>query len=175
MKKIYTSIDIGSDTIKILVGEIFKGKLNVLAVSSVLAKGIKKGLIVDANEAIVSIRRAITEIEGKLGVKIDKVIASIPAYFASYQVVDGYSTITNDEHKVTGNDIVRVLQTCVYNKLPIDHELVTIMPQSFSIDNKGGIKDPKGLVGNKLYIKAMMVTTPRKNVYSVVSMMESLG
>ncbi|MDD3048648.1 MAG: cell division protein FtsA [Bacilli bacterium] len=175
MKKIYTSIDIGSDTIKILVGEMFNNKLNVLASSSIRSKGIKKGLIVDASEAIVSIREALEDIEGKLGVKIDKVIASVPAYFANFTVVDGYSTITNAEHKVYGDDIVRTLQACIYNKIPSGEELVTVMPIAFSIDNKNGIKDPKGVVGNKLYAKAVMITTPKKNIYSVVSAIESLG
>ncbi|MDD2490386.1 MAG: cell division protein FtsA, partial [Bacilli bacterium] len=62
MKKIYTSIDIGSDSIKMLVAEIYKGKLNVLAFTTVPSKGIKKGLIVDANETIAALKQAINEI-----------------------------------------------------------------------------------------------------------------
>ncbi len=175
MKKIYTSIDIGSDTIKVLVGEILNLKLNVLAITSIKSKGIKKGLIIDANETIVSIRNAIEDVESKLGINIDKVIATIPAYFAKYTIVEGYSTITNEKHRVYGNDIVRALQACVYNKLSSDQELVTLLPIEFKIDNKKGIKDPKGLVGEKLFVRAMMVTTPKKNVHSIVSVIESLG
>lgn len=175
MKRIYTSIDIGSDTIKVLVAEILKNKPNVLAVSLVKSKGIKKGLIIDANEAIASIRQALSDIEAKMGVKIDKVIACVPPYYATYTIIEGYSTITNPEHKVANDDIVRALQASVYNKMLPDQELVTIMPMEFIIDNKGGIKDPKGLVGNKLTVKSMMITIPKKNVYSVVSLMESLG
>ncbi len=175
MKKIYTSVDIGSNTIKMLVGEIHKGKLNVLAVSSINSKGIKKGLIVDANEVIVSLRKIIAEIEGKLGVKIDKVLANVPAYYTEYNETTGSSTITNQEKKVTSNDIIRVLQACVYNKLKSDQELVTIVPIEFRIDNKKGLKDPKGLVGKKLFCNAVMVTTPKKNVHSVISVLSSLG
>ena len=81
MRKIYTSVDLGSDSIKILVAEIYNKKLNVLAVSNVKSSGIKKGLIVDANEILVSLREAISEIEGKLMITIDKVIASVPSYY----------------------------------------------------------------------------------------------
>jgi cell division protein FtsA len=175
MKRIYTSIDIGSDTIKMLVGEMYRGKLSVLAVSCVKSKGIKKGLIVDANETIVSLRQVIAEVEGKLGVKIDKVMANIPAYFTEYATVTGYSSINNEDKKVYSNDIVRTLQSCVYNKLKANQELVTIMPVDFSVDNKKGLKDPKGLVCNKLSAKAVLVTTTKKNVYSIISIMESLG
>ena len=59
MRKIYTSVDLGSDSIKVLVGEVYNNRLCVLATSTVKSKGIKKGLIVDANEALATIRDAI--------------------------------------------------------------------------------------------------------------------
>ncbi|MDD2203214.1 MAG: cell division protein FtsA [Bacilli bacterium] len=175
MKRIYTCIDIGSSSIKVLVGEMFKGRLIVLATSCVKSRGVKKGLIIDANEAISSIKEAIAEVEGKLGIKIDKVIASVPAYLATYTEVDGYSTITSEDKKVTGNDITRALQACVYNKISEDVELVTIIPIEFVLDKKANIKDPKGMVGSKLGIRAMMVTTSKKSLYAIVSILESLG
>jgi cell division protein FtsA len=169
MRRIYTSIDIGSNAIKMVVGEMYKGKLVILASTSIKSKGIRKGLIVDVNDAIDSIKKALTDVEGKLGLKITKVVASIPSYTVKYEEVDGYSTITNEDKKVTGNDLTRVLQGCVYNKVNSDEELVTIMPIQFFVDNKAGIRDPKGLVGNKLGVRAMMVTTSKKNVYAIVS------
>lgn len=175
MRRIYTGIDIGSSSIKIIVAEMFKGRIVVLGTSCVPSKGVKKGLIVDANEVIATIRQSIIDVEGKLGVKIDKVIASVPPYAASYTEVDGYSTITNEDKKVTGNDITRALQACVYNKIKGEEELVTIIPIEFVVDNKSGIKDPKGLVGNKLGVRAMMVTASKKSIYSIISILESLG
>lgn len=175
MRKIYTCVDIGSSSIKILVGEMFKGRLIVLATSSVPSRGVKKGLIIDPNELIPSLRNAIGEIEGKLGIKIDKVIASVPPYAAKYIEVDGYSTITNEEKKVNGNDITRALQACVYNKVSPDEELINIIPIEFVLDNKAGIKDPKGMVGNKLGVRAMMVTASKKSSYAIISVLESLG
>ncbi len=175
MRKIYTCIDIGSSSVKILVGEIYKERLIVLATSSVESKGVKKGLIIDTNELIPCLREAIAEVEGKLGIKINKVITSVPPYAATYIEVDGYSTITNDDKKITGNDITRALQACVYNKVKPEEELVTIAPIEFFIDNKSGIKDPKGMVGNKLGVRAMMVTASKKSSYAIISVLESLG
>ena len=175
MRRIYTCIDIGSSSIKILVGEMFKGRLVVLASSCVPSKGVKKGLVVDANELVPTIRSAILDVEGKLGIKIDKVIASVPPYLAHYTEVDGYSTITNEEKKVTGDDITRALQACVYNKVYQDEDLVTIIPIEFVVDNKADIKDPKGFVGNKLGVRAMMVKTSKKSSFAIISILESLG
>ncbi len=175
MKKIYTSIDIGSDSIKIVTAEIYRNKMNILASTAIKSEGIKKGLIVDAAKAIISIKEALTSIENMLGIKINKVIASVPANNAEFALVDGYSTITNEEKKVTGNDIIRCLQACVYNKIEDSRELITVLPIEFSLDEESGIKDPKGLIGDKLSVKAIMITTPKKNVYSVISVLENIG
>ncbi|MFA5602723.1 MAG: cell division protein FtsA [Bacilli bacterium] len=175
MKKIYSSIDIGSDTIKLIVSELYKNKMNVLATASVKSKGLKKGLIVDANETIISIKEALNEVEGMLGVKVDKVIATVPSYFTDFSLVNGYSTVTNEEKEVRGDDLVRTLQASVYNKLPSNRELVSIIPLEFNLDGKIGIRDPRGLVGDKLGVKALMITSPKKNIYSVVSVIEAAG
>lgn len=174
MRKIYTSVDLGSDSIKILVAEIYNKKLNVLAVSNVKSSGIKKGLIVDANEILVSLRKAISEIEGKLMITIDKVIASVPSYYSTFEIVTGEVDI--DEYgKITGLDVVKVLQKAVKSKLKMDRELVTIIPIYYIVDDKKNIKDPKNLIGKKLGVKAMMATTPSKNVQSIISIFQSLG
>ena len=174
MRKIYTSVDLGSDSIKILVAEIYNKNLNVLAVSNVKSSVIKKGLIVDANEILVSLREAISEIEGKLMITIDKVIASVPSYYSTFEIVTGEVDI--DEYgKITGLDVVKVLQKAVKSKLKMDRELVTIIPIYYIVDDKKNIKDPKNLIGKKLGVKAMMATTPSKNVQSIISIFQSLG
>lgn len=175
MRRIYTSIDIGSSSIKVLVGEMIKNRLIVLATSYVRTKGVKKGLIIDANEVMSSIKEAIDIVEGKLGVKIRKVIASVPLYNMKYFETDGYATIDNEDNKVTGNDITRALQACVYNKVSEGEEIVTIVPMEFVLDNKSGIKDPKGMVGKKLGVRAINITTSKKNLYAIISILESLG
>lgn len=173
MRKIYTSVDLGSDSIKILVGEIYNKKLNVLATSSIKSRGIKKGLIVDANEIIVSLKDAINDIEKKLSITIDKVIASVPSYYSTFEIVNGEVEV--EEERVTGKNIVEVLRNAVISKLKKDRELVTIIPIYFLLDGRKNIKDPKGLIGNKLGVKAMMVTTPSKNVQSIISIFQSIG
>ncbi len=175
MRKIYTSIDLGSESIKILVGEILNNKLNILATSNVKSKGIKKGLITDANEALATIRDAISEVEGKLMININKVIASVPAYYSTFEIVNSDIQIDNFEGKISGNDVIKVLQKAVKSKIKKDRELVTIIPIHFIVDDKKNIKDPKNMIGKKLEVKAMMVTIPSKIAQSVISIFQSLG
>ena len=175
MRKIYTSVDIGSDTIKIVVGEIFDKKLNILAVSTVKSSGVKKGVIVDANEIIITLKKAIEEIESKLSVTIDKVIATVPSYNAAFEIVNGEILLDSEGVRVAGFDIVNVLKESIKDKIKEDRELVSIIPIYFIVDEKKNIKDPKGLICKKLGVKAMMVTTPSKNVNSVISIFASMG
>lgn len=175
MKHIYTSVDIGSDSIKVVTSELFKGKLNLLAASSVKSKGIKKGLITDVNSATMSLQKAISEVENMLGIKIKKVITTIPSYFAEFTKIDGEIKINNENKIVTGDDVVKVLGQAVKGKISSTKEMVTIVPIDFSVDSKTGIKDPKGLTGNTLRTRAILITTPKKNIYSVVGLIETIG
>lgn len=175
MKHIYTSVDIGSNSIKVVTSELFKGKLNLLAASSVKSKGIKKGLITDVNSATMSLQKAISEVENMLGIKIKKVITTIPSYFAEFTKIDGEIKINNENKIVTGDDVVKVLGQAVKGKISSTKEMVTIVPIDFSVDSKTGIKDPKGLTGNTLRTRAILITTPKKNIYSVVGLIEAIG
>ncbi len=181
MKKIYTSIDIGSDTVKVLVCELYKGKMNVLASSTVKSSGIKKGLIVDANEASICIRKAIQEVESMLGIKVHKVLASVPSYGADFSVGTAFIDLRKDENMegiptVMGKDVLNVLQNVGYNKIPEDRELVNILPIEFYLDDiDHPVKDPKGKRCKKLGVKTVVVTTPKINVHSVVSLLTAMG
>lgn len=173
MKKIYTSVDIGSDAIKIVVCEFFKNRLNLLAATSVKSKGIKKGVIVSIEQAKESLLKALAEIEQMIGVQIKRIIVSVPSYFAEYLYAEGEIPLKN---QIVGNkEVIKVLQKAVQPKMNPLHELVTVIPIDFKIDDQKLIKDPKGLRGNTLTTRAVMITTPKKNIYSVLSLIESIG
>ncbi len=175
MKHIYSSVDIGSDTIKVAVCELYKGKLNLLAASSVKSKGIKKGLITDFEAASLSVKSALDEIEAMLGIKIKKVVVSVPSYFAEFMVAKGSIDVQSEDNVITGDDVIKVLQNAMNQKLTSGKEMVTMLPIDFNVDDKDGISDPKGMVGKTLTARAVMATTPKKNIYSVVSLMDSVG
>lgn len=174
MKHVYTSIDIGSDAIKIVVSELFQGKLNLLAASSVKSKGIKKGLIVDGKQASSALKKALDDVEQMLGIKIKRVIATVPNYFSEFIIIKG-SIDLNPDMEINGQDIVKVFQEAMKSKDIGNKEMITIIPIDFTVDNESGIKDPKGKHGSKLSTRSVMVLTPKKNILSVVSLLESVG
>ena len=175
MKKIYSSIDIGSDTIKFVVGEYYNKKVNVLASYSIKSKGVRRGLIVDPNLAINAIKDGMKVINNMLDINITKVIVNVPSYNAKFMYVTGNVDISNDDGTITGSDVNKVIKNSVYNKLPSDYELITVIPLEFVLDD--GIKEtkPVGKTSKKLELKGLMVATPKKNVYSVIKVIEGAG
>lgn len=174
MKHVDTSIDIGSDSIKVVVCELFNNKLNLLAASSVKSRGIKKGLITNGHEASISLKKAIKEVEDMLGIKIKKVLASIPNYFSEFVIIKGNIDYEVDT-EITGKEIVDLFQVAMKSADKKNKEMVTLIPIDFILDDNTGIKDPKGLVGRHFSTRAVMVLTPKKNILSVVTLLENSG
>ncbi len=175
MRHIYTSVDIGSDTMKVVVFELYKNKLNLLAASSVKSMGIKKGVITNLSEASISIKEAFNEVEQMLGMKIKKVIATIPSYFSDYIMVEGSATIEGANGIVDGNDISNLLEKIAKSKIGPNREMVSLIPIDFKVDDLDSVKDPKGMAGKMLKMRGILVTVPSKNIYSVVNLIESIG
>ncbi len=175
MRHIYTGLDIGSNTIKMVVCELYNGKLNLLAQASTPSIGIKRGLITDTEATKNSIKKAIDEMESMLGFRIKKVAVTIPSYKADFSIVKANTTITNERSIITGEDVERVIKEAIKGEVKEDMEIVTDLPIDFKVDDKNGIKDPKGLLASRLAVRTVLVTVPKKNLYSVAFVLESLG
>ncbi len=173
MKQVYTSIDIGSDTVKVVVAELFNSKINLLAASSIKSNGIKKGLITDAEQASESIKKAITSVEEMLGIKIKKVITSIPSYYTDFEMIKGSIEIEN-ETPIDGDKVSELLNEAIKTSKIKDKVMVTTLPVDFMVDEKSNIKDPKGMTGTKFSTRAVMIHTAKKNLLSVIKILESL-
>lgn len=170
MRYIYSCLDIGSDSIKLVVCELYHGRYNLLAASTVKSKGIKKGLITDFNDAKSCIKKCFDQVESMLGFKIKKVIAIIPSYFSEFSMIKGETLV---EERVTSEDIVSVLQKGIV-KLDNSKEMVTIMPVDFILDS-GISYYPLGKETKSLKTRAILATAPRKNIYSVVNVLNSIN
>ena len=175
MKQIITSLDIGTSTIKLIVGEIFNKRLNVLVCAETKSKGVKKGIIVNPELALESLQEIFGKAEDILETKIKNVIVCVPSYYAEFELCEGYTTITRENNLINGDDIVRALQASVYNKIPANKELISIMPIEYIINEETVVKDPKNLEATRLTVKTVVSLAPKKNVYGIVSLLDSLN
>lgn len=173
MRKIYTAIDIGSDSIKIVVSEFFNKKFHILASSCVPSKGVKRGLIVDKEAVSSAIKKATSEIENTIGIRISEALVTVSSNNRKLSVTSGNIEISGE--KVTGEDVVNVLSSSVIDKIEDGYELVTAIPIVFSVDDNENISDPKGRVGTKLGVKSVLVTIPKENLFSVLEVCNLSG
>lgn len=176
MRHIYTGIDIGTDSIKLVTLEKYREKLNVLASVTVKSQGLKKGLITDATLCSGAIKKGIKELESKLGTKIDKVVAIIPSNNRDLSVKTTKVKIDNNvDNAITSNDVYKGLQEIIKASKEKDNEIVLVNPIDYQVDGKKNILNPVGISGKELAIKAVVASVPKKNLLSVVSTLESIG
>ena len=166
---IYSSIDIGSDTIKIVVAKITSTSFDVLASASTRSVGIKKGMVIDKDLAIKSVTIALDEIEKKLGFRIDKAVINVPLYDAR---VDIYNGLSYTEGEISGEDVITCFKSSV-STIDIDKEVVTVFPIDFLIDDKTRVSDPKGMTGDKLESRMLISTVPKENVYAFLEVLRA--
>lgn len=175
MKKIYTAVDIGSDTIKFVVSELYNNKFNVLAAHTIKSKGIRKGLIVDANLVINTLKDGLKEINENLGIEIKRAIVNVPSYNAKFIYTESSINIDEEDKIIATKHINGIIKKSVYSKIPNEYELVTVLPLTFILDDSLKVSYPVGKKADKLDLKAIIITTPKKNIYSVVSVTEASG
>ena len=175
MKKIYMGIDIGTDTIKFVVSEYFNNKFNVLASYDIKTKGVRKGLIVDAALAVNAVKDGLKEITTRLGIEMKKTIVNVPSYNAKFLFVDAFININNEDYIIDSDDVGNLFRESIRGKIDDEYELVTVIPLNFSIDDKKGIKRPIGKRGKKLELKGVAISVPKKNIYSVLSVIDAAG
>lgn len=165
---IYSSIDIGSDTIKIVVAKITDNSFDVLASTITRSVGIKKGMVIDKDLAIKSITVALDEIEKKLGFRIDKAIINVPLYDSEVSIYNGLSY---PDGEIDGDDVITCLKSSV-STIDIDKEVVTVFPIDFLINDSNRVFDPKGIVGEKLESRMLISTVPKENVYAFLEILK---
>ena len=175
MRKIIASLDIGNHTIKLVVGEIVRGKLNILACVDTPARGIKKGFVINPESAILALEEVFKKGDEQIGLPIKKVIVSVPSNGIECFLSEGYTSINNESGIVTSNDIVRSMQAAVYNKIMDNRELVSILPTKFLINDNEVTANPLSMHADKLNVKAVVVTVPKKNVTPIIKSLEKIG
>ncbi len=175
MRKIITSVDIGSDSVKLIVGEYFENRLHVLCASKVRNKGIERGKVVNAKEATAACLKAKEEAEAFLGLSIDKCILGLNMVNARLKKCTSTIRIKNDLHTITGDDINEVMLKCAEGNIPVDYVLVSIIPIEFVLDNNKVVDKPIGLSSDTLHLDAIIVCSPKSYVSDMLDVANQAG
>ena len=167
---VIVGLDIGTTKILCLVAEVrAPGDVEIIGVSSYPSKGLQRGIVLNIDSTVDSIRRAIEDAEKMSGTEITSVIVGIAG--GHIRSLNGHGMITLRNREVTKRDLDRVIESATAGSQPADREVIHVMPQEFIVDGERKIKDPIGLYGVKLEAKIHMVTaqvTQAKNLVKCV-------
>lgn len=171
MGNIYASIDIGTNSVKIIVAKKENETFKIIASSEKKSVGVKKGVIVDVSKTTEVVNACKKEIEEVLGVKLSKIITCIPTEECIFDIVSSKVDVL-DENNITGKDINNILKEAITGKIKNDYELVSASPINFKLDTNKVVKDPKGLSSKTLDAKIVITEVPRKNLYNILNVLQ---
>lgn len=174
-QEIYVSLDIGSSSIKVLIGEMSGGQLHVIGVGHVKSNGVRKGAIVDIDATVQSIRKAVEQAERMTGIEVRQVILGVPANQTFVKPVKGVVAVNSEDREITDEDLQRVLESAQVMSIPPELEMVNLVPKQYIVDHLDEIKDPRGMIGIRLEVDATMFTTSKTLLHNVLRCVEKAG
>lgn len=158
MRNIYSCIDIGSHSIKLVIMEKVEHKFVVLSRFIVKSKGIKKGIVVQEEEAFLAIKSILIKAEEELHVRIRDILCLIPPYNASFSMIHGTTEISGE---VGAKELEMVMDDAVAGLVDEGQALIGVSPIFYQVDDGNKLDDVFGLTGSILSMKAVLATVPK--------------
>jgi cell division protein FtsA len=170
---IVVGLDVGTTKICAVVGEVINGELEVRGVSTSSSSGLRKGVVVNIEATIESIKNAVKKAEAETGVEINAAYIGISG--GHIKGFNSYGAAGIRGGDVTGVDVERVIDSAKAVYVPLDREVLHVIPTGYAIDGQNGIKDPVGMTGARLEAKAYIVTGAVTCVQNLLKCCEKAG
>lgn len=154
-----TGLDIGTQSIRVVQAKQSQdtGEFSIIGASEVPAIGLRKGVIVDIEEAVSSISQALERVERMTGVPVSEVNVSVGGSHISSVPSHGVIAISRADGEITENDIIRCIDASQAISIPQNREVLHVFPKTFTLDGQTGIKDPLGMTGIRLEVNTIIV------------------
>lgn len=175
---IYVGLDIGTTSIKVIIAEYVKNQLNIIGYGNARSNGLRRGVIVDIDQAVSAIKAAIKQAEEKASVSISQVTVGVPANMLQIEQCKGIVAVSAEDgnsKEIDDNDVRRVTEAALVQNLPPERDVIDIVPDEFIVDGFDGIKDPRGMVGVRMEMHGVMYTGPRTILHNTKKCIEKAG
>ncbi|WP_050614694.1 cell division protein FtsA [Bacillus testis] len=173
--EIYVSLDIGTSSVKVIIGEMVHDNFNILGVGNVKSAGLRKGAIVDIDETVHSIRKAVEEAERMVGLEIRKVVVGISGNHVLLHPCHGVVAVSSENKEITQEDVLRVRDAAEVMTIPSDREVIDIIPLQYKVDELDEINDPRGMIGVRLEMKGILITGLKTLLHNTLRCVEKAG
>ncbi len=158
-ERLVCGLDVGTTKICMLIARALPdGALEVVSSGYSMSGGLKKGVVVDLDEAAASIRKAAEEAELKSGISVDWVTVGVSGDHIQSYNCHGAVSIERKNQEVKADDMAQVIHAAQSIPIPPEREVIHVLPQEFFLDNRGDIHDPVGLTGSRLDVNIHVVT-----------------
>ena len=173
-RKLIVGLDIGTTKVISLVGELSaENTLEVIGIGSTRSHGLKRGVVVNIESTVQSIRRAVEEAELMAGCEIHTVFAGIAG--SHVRSLNSHGIVAIRDKEVSSSDVERVIDAARAVAIPANQRVLHVLPQEFLIDSQGGIREPVGMSGIRLEAKVHLVTGAVSAAQNIVKCVQRCG
>ena len=171
--EIIVGLDIGTTKICAVVGEIRPDAIEIIGVGTHPSEGLRKGVVINIEKTVNSIKEAIEEAETMAGCEISSVFAGIAG--GHIKGFNSHGVIALKEREVTKKDIDRVIEAASAVAIPMDREVIHVLTQEFIVDEQDGIIDPLGMAGVRMEAKIHIVTGAVTSAQNIIKCANRAG
>ncbi len=169
---VVVGLDIGTTKIACIIAEQdTTGELKIVGVGVSPSDGLRKGVVVNIDKTVRSIQKAVEEAELMAGIDVDAVWVGIAGDHIRAINSRGVVAISRDDKEITELDVTRAIDAAKAVSIPMDREILHVIPQEYIVDDQKGIKDPIGMCGVRLETQVHIITgavTSAQNIYRSV-------
>jgi cell division protein FtsA len=171
--EIIVGLDIGTTKIAAIVGEVTEDGLDIIGIGTARSRGLRKGVVVNIDATVKAIQQAIQEAEHMAGCDISTIYVGIAG--GHIRGLNSHGIVAVKDKEVRGSDIERVIDAAKAVAIPMDREILHVLPQQYVIDDQDGIRDPLGMSGVRLEAKVHITTTLVSSAQNVIKCANRCG
>ena len=174
--RMITGLDIGSSKITTIIATLGQeGRVQVIGVSTVPSKGIKKGAVVDIDEAVEAIAASLESAERMAGYAVSSVYCLVDGTHISSLNSRGVVAVAHQEGEISPADVLRVTEAAQAISIPSSREIVHVLPRGFIVDSQDGVRDPVGMSGVRLEVETNIISGATAVMRNLVKCVQQVG
>lgn len=175
--QIITGLDVGTCCVRTVVAKIRadQSKPQIIGVGEAPSFGLRRGIVVDIEEAVKSIVQSVQEAEKTSGLAIERAFISLSGNHITTRVNKGVVAVSRADGEVSKEDVGRAISAASAISIPANRENIHVIPRSFSIDNQINIKDPVGMTGIRLEVDALLIEGATPYIKNLIKCVNEAG
>ena len=152
-------LDIGTSTTRAVMGTIGRdGKISVVGYGEVPSEGLRRGIVKELMSPPRVVDTCLRAVEGMSGLEVNDATVNINGSHIGSTKVDGMIAVGVADHEITDEDINRIAEASIAGKIPANREILSLVPYEYVLDGQGGIKEPFGMHGARLELRANVIS-----------------